>query len=256
MPTPSDIALPALAVTGGKGGVGKTCVAVNLGVALARLGLRPLLVDADLGLANADILLGVDPEHTLHDHIVGGLPLAQVVTRSPHGLDFVPAASGHDELAALDEARLAALGGGLARLAQGYDLLVIDTPAGIGREVMSALRSSRVVLVVVTPDPTSITDAYALIKVLESQRSGKDLRVLVNQARDQSEAQAVFNRLRGVALKHLGRDLAFAGELPRDGAVVEAVRRRRPLLAGTVDGPAATALRALARRLKGERWKD
>jgi flagellar biosynthesis protein FlhG len=251
----ADPLLPALAVTGGKGGVGKTCVAVNLAVALARLGLRPLLIDADLGLANADILLGVDPARTLHDHFAGGVALSEVVTRTPWGIDFVPAASGHEELAALDDTRLAALTAGLARLGSAYDLLVIDTPAGIGREVMASLRASRVVLAVVTPDPTSITDAYALIKVLESQRPGKDVRILVNQARNLAEAQAVFAKLRGVAVKHLGRELAFAGELPRDPQVAEAVRRRRPFTAGQVDCPAASALRALALRLKGERWK-
>lgn len=255
MATPADLLLPALAVTGGKGGVGKTCVAVNLAVSLARLGLRPLLVDADLGLANADILLGVDPARTLHDHFAGGAPLAEVVTRTPWGIDFVPAANGHEELASLDDQRLAALNAGLGRLGAGYDLLVIDTPAGIGREVMAALRASRVVLVVATPDPTSLTDAYALIKVLESQRPGKDVRILVNQARDRAEAQAVFARLRAVAAKHLGRELAFAGELPRDPAVADAVRRRRPFAAAQADSPAAAALRGLALRLKGEAWK-
>ena len=248
-------ALPALAVTGGKGGVGKTCVAVNLAVALAKAGMKPLLVDLDLGLANADVLLGVDPQHTLHDVVFGGKSLESVVTPTPWQVDFIPAASGHEELTRLSERQLSDLFAGIGRLSAGHDLVILDTPAGIGREVMWALRSARTILVVVTPDPTSLTDAYALIKVFESQAPGRDIRVLVNQANNLGEAQSVHNRLAGVARTHLKRDLVFVGFLPRDQALTEAVRRRKPLAAGTIDGPAMTAFKGLAARFKGERWK-
>jgi flagellar biosynthesis protein FlhG len=131
---------------------------------------------------------------------------------------------------------------------------VLDTAAGIGREVSSLVLASRIVLVVVTPDPTSIADAYALVKLVEAKEPGKDLRVLVNQAANQDEATETFARLRKVATSYLQRDLVYAGHLPRDRHVSEAVRRRRTFAGG--EGPAAGALRALALKLKTERWRD
>lgn len=250
--TPS---LKAIAVTGGKGGVGKTCVAVNLAVMLARLGLRPLLADLDLGLANADLLLDARPERTLSDVLLRHEPLASVLCPTRYGIDFVPAASGHDELTRLGAGEINRLLAGLGELSAGHDLLVLDTAAGIGNEVLATCAASRVVLVLVTPDPTALTDAYALIKLLEGARPGKDIRVLVNQAANLGEAQAVYQRLRTVALRHLGRDLTFLGDLPSDPLVAAAVRRRRPFAAATEEGPAGKALRSLAQRLKGESWR-
>ena len=249
------IGLPAIAITGGKGGVGKTCIAVNLAVLLAKLGLRTLLVDLDLGLANADVLLGVNPDHTLADVVLGGQSIASIITPTPFGFGFLPAASGIDELSTATQAQLHTLFAGLMVLAKNYDLLIVDTPAGIGREVMTALRSSRMVAVVVTPDPTSLTDAYALIKVLEAQSPGKDIRVIINEAGSRDEAQQVFNRLAGVARKHLGRELTLLGDCPRDAVVADGVRRRRPFTATDASSPAIAGLTAVAKRLKLERWR-
>lgn len=246
--------LPAIAITGGKGGVGKTCVAVNLALALAAQGLRPLLVDFDLALANADVLLGHTPEHSLLDVVHGRRSLESVVVTSHHGIAFVPAASGHDELTRLDDRTLERVMQDLGRLAKGYDLLIIDTAAGIGREVITALRCSRIIVTVVTPEPTSIADAYALLKVLEQQQPGLDLRLLVNQAANGDEAAATSARLRKVAQTYLGRDLAVAGWIPRDRHVADAVRARRPVL-NDAASPAAQAIRTLAVLLARERWR-
>ena len=245
--------LAAIAVTGGKGGVGKTSVAVNLALLLAKQSLRPLLVDFDLSLANADVMLGISAQTTLFDVVSGTATLAEAVVQAPAGLAFLPAASGRDELTRLSTAQLGTLFAGLAKAAAAYDLLVIDTAAGIGREVVAALRASRVVLVVVTPDPTSMTDAYALIKVLEAAQPGKDIRVLVNLASSQNEAMETYGRLRRVVERYLARDVALAGILPRDRAVADAVRQRRPFALGPDCAP-AQALRALAVRIKSEKW--
>ena len=245
--------LAAIAVTGGKGGVGKTSVAVNLALLLAKQSLRPLLVDFDLSLANADVMLGISAQTTLFDVVSGTSTLAEAVVQAPAGLAFLPAASGRDELTRLSPTQLGTLFLALAKAAAAYDLLVIDTAAGIGREVVAALRASRVVLVVVTPDPTSMTDAYALIKVLEAAQPGKDIRVLVNLASSQNEAMETYGRLRRVVERYLARDIALAGTLPRDRAVADAVRHRRPFALGPDCAP-AQALRALAVRLKSEKW--
>jgi flagellar biosynthesis protein FlhG len=247
--------LPMLAVTGGKGGIGKTSLAVNLALCLCRLGVRGLLVDYDLSLANADVLLGIQPGGgTLFDVLLGKASLASVAVEGPSGLGFIPAASGRDELTRLSSAELERLTAGLGKLMHAYDLGVIDTPAGIGREVMSALHAVRTVLVVVTPDPTSITDAYALIKVLEAGAPGKDVRVVVNLGASHSEAVETYTRLRKVVNTYLKRDIPLLGILPRDPAVAAAVRSRRPFALGP-DCPALQALRSIAGRLKSERWK-
>jgi flagellar biosynthesis protein FlhG len=245
--------LPGIAITGGKGGVGKTCIAVNLALLLARHGSKPVLVDLDLGLANADVMLGVEPRATLADVLSGTHTVEGVVAPTSFGFGFVPAASGVESLTRLTQQDLHRLFLGIGRLAEHHRPIILDTPAGIGREVLAACRAARVVVVVLTPEPTALADAYAVIKLLEQQKPGKDIRIVVNQARSQQDAVAVFTRLRLTAQKHLGRDVELLGFLPRDDAVSDAVRRRRPLCTGP-ETPAVTALKGLAARLHGIDW--
>ena len=243
--------LPAIAITGGKGGVGKTCLAVNLAVMLGRLGRRTLLVDGDLGLANADALLGVHPNLTLAEVVLDKQPLNEAIVETPYSIDLLPAASGVDQLTRLRDNQLRAFTLNLAVAARGYDNLIIDTAAGIGREVLSMLAASKVALVVVTPEPTSMTDAYALIKVMEMQHPGRDLRILINQADDEDHARRVHQRLQQVARSYLKRELPWVGWLPRDRAVRDAIHQRKPF-ALTPSCPAAMALKTIALRLSSE----
>lgn len=243
--------LPAIAVCGGKGGVGKTCVAVNLGVLLAKQQRQTLLVDCDLGLANADILLGLNPERTLADVLIGSTPIGSAICKHASGLALLPAASGRDDLTRMRQDQFDRLLDELGRVCQGYDLAILDLPAGIQREVLQLMIHAQLVLVVITPDPTSLTDAYAQIKLLEQQCPGHDIRVLVNQASHHDEGVACFNRLRKVVQSYLGRDLAFIGQLPQDRHVRDAIRARQPF-ASRRDLAITQALSGVAMRLKGE----
>ncbi len=257
--TPAWPVLPALAITGGKGGVGKTSTAVNLAVALARRRQRVLLVDFDLGLANADLLLGVEPQATLADVLAGRASVAAAIHATPWGVDLLPAASGLDELTRLGEERLRRLLVAIAAVARGYDRCLIDTAAGIGAEVLAPLRAASRSLCVVTPDPTSLTDSYALLKLMAAHGLADRVRLCINLADDLAQATATSTRLRAVCARYLGRDLPLAGWIPRDPLAAEAVRRRTPFAAGSgasgpPSGAAAAALTALAARLHGESW--
>jgi flagellar biosynthesis protein FlhG len=245
--------LPALAITGGKGGVGKTAIASNLSVLLHKMGISPLLIDLDMGLANADVILGVNPQTSLFEVLVGGQPLRSALCTTPQGFDFVPAASGREELTRLSHRQFDRLLQDLAQLAQDYQLLIFDTMAGISAEVITFLRASRLVVTVLTPDPTSLTDAYALIKVLEGQQPGKDIRVIVNQAGSDNEALRTFARLQKVVRAYLKRDVQLLGHIPRDRQVTESVRSRSPF-ACHPQALASQALRGIALRLKGFEW--
>jgi flagellar biosynthesis protein FlhG len=253
-PAPPLPRLPGFCVTGGKGGVGKTCVAVNLAILLAQAA-KPLLVDLDLGLANADLVLGVDPTANLAEVLLAGRAIESVVAESPLGVGLVPAASGVDALANLGQLELHRLFLGLERLGKTRCPLILDTPAGIGREVITACRAVRVVCVVLTPEPTALADAYALVKLLEQAQPGCDVRIIVNMARDQQDGMSAFARMRAVCQKHLGRSIELLGVIPRDEAVGLAVRRRKPL-AGGPETPALTALKGIAARLRGVSWRD
>ncbi|MFW5830184.1 MAG: rod-binding protein [Planctomycetota bacterium] len=173
--------------------------------------------------------------------------------RTADGLAFIPAASGRDELTRLSHGQFAKLLRQLVTAAQAHDLLILDTMAGISSEVTTFLRASAMVVVVLTPDPTSLTDAYALIKVLESQQPGKDIRVIVNQAGSDDEALRTYQRLQKVVRTYLQRELQLLGHLPRDRHVTEAVRARTPF-AHQQDSPASQALRGIALRLKAFEW--
>ncbi len=250
----TGVRLPALTVTGGKGGVGKTSIAVNLALLLKRMGLDPLLVDCDLGLANADVLLGISPRTTLYEVMRDGAPLDRAVVTDPRGLALAPAASGRDELTRLPRHEFQRLLRELGRVGDNYDLLVLDTSAGIHSEVTGFVRAARLALTVITPDPTSLTDAYALIKVSLAQRRDAAFAVVVNQASGAQEAQICFQRLRKVVRTYLDHDLTYLGHLPADRNVREAVRARVPFVTRE-EAPATRALKAIALRLKRMRWK-
>lgn len=222
--------IQVVAVTGGKGGVGKTNVSVNLGVALSRLGRRVTLMDADLGLANVDVLLGLKPRHTLKDVIDGSVSLQDVLIEGPIGMRIVPAASGMQEMVRLGPQQHAGLISAFSEIAHSMDVLLIDTAAGIADEVISFLCAAQEILVVVCDEPTSITDAYALIKVLNQQYGIDRVRVVANMVRTEDEGAKVFEKLRSVSERFLDISLYHAGSIPFDDHLRRAVRKQKAVV--------------------------
>lgn len=240
-----------LTVTSGKGGVGKTNLSINLGIALVRHGLRVVVVDADLGLANVDILLGMDPERSLSDLVYGGRAVEDVLVPAPGGLQVLAGGSGVYELASLEPAELRRLLQQIERLDSLFDVILIDTGAGIGTGVLSFALASEEVLVVTTTEPSSLADAYAVIKMISMRRSDAKLNVAVNMAPDVREGETTFRRLESAAVRFLGLRPSLLGIVPRDEAVYRAVQRQTPFVLASPYVPASRAVDAMARRLIG-----
>jgi flagellar biosynthesis protein FlhG len=241
--------LRVLAVASGKGGVGKTNVTANLAVALARRGLRVCVLDADLGLANLDVLLGLSPATSLRHVLAGERRLDEVIVEGPAGIRVIPAASGVEELTALTPAQRLQLLDEVDALDGSLDVLLVDTAAGISGNVLYFAAAASEVLVVVTPEPTALTDAYALVKVLAARYGRREFLVVVNMAAGAADAEAAFTRLARVASRFLHVQLEYAGWVPSDDAVVRSVRQQRPVVLGAPGTPASLALVQLARRL-------
>ncbi|NLY29038.1 MAG: MinD/ParA family protein [Firmicutes bacterium] len=217
-----------IVVASGKGGVGKTNIAVNLALAWAKRGLRVGILDADMGLANVDLLLGLNPRCNLSHVINGERTLQEVLLTGPGGLKVIAGGSGVAELADIEQHQLDRFIDSITELDESLDLLLIDTGAGISRTVLSFALASDEVLVVATPDPTSLTDAYGLIKVLAMRNHHAVLQVIVNMCDDDRSGREVFSRLYSVSRRFLSRELSFAGYVPRDPMVQRAVREMRP----------------------------
>lgn len=216
-----------IAVASGKGGVGKTNVSINLACQMARRGKRVLLMDADLGLANVDILLGLRPTLNLSHVMAGECTLQDVLVPGPFGISVIPAASGIKRMAEMSPAQHASLVRSFGSLDDPYDVLVVDTAAGISDSVVSFSRASQHVLVVVTEEPTSLADAYGLIKVLNRDAGIARFKVVCNMVSSDAQARKVFERLCAVAERFLDVHLAFVGAIPRDEFLLKAVARQR-----------------------------
>lgn len=242
-----------LSVTSGKGGVGKTNLVCNMAARFGQLGRRVLLIDADLGLANVDILLGLSPKATLEQLFRGESTLRELLVPGPDNVTVLPSGSGVRELANLTESQILLLMGALDELDLEFDVLLVDTAAGIGSNVLHFNAAAQDVVVVATPEPTSIADAYALIKVLTRFHGVKRFLLLVNQARDPKDARQVYRRITHVADEHLPEAaIDYLGHVPFDEGVRRAVVERRLFLDAAPEGPAAAAVRDVVDRLLHE----
>ncbi len=238
-----------ISITSGKGGVGKTNTSVNLGLALAALGKRVLLLDGDLGLANINIILGFEPTRTLAEVIAGKCDLQDVIVQHDLGLDIIPASSGLPEVTNLSEAERMALVEAFDELADNYDYVLVDTAAGIGDNVLYFNVAAEQILVVVTPEPTSITDAYALIKVLSSRSGRNEFGILINRAPEGTDGRAAFAQLAAATDRFLTVKLSFLGAISEDESVVGSVVQRKPYLQVFPSSKAARDVTKLAKRI-------
>ncbi len=245
-----------LAVTSGKGGVGKTFVSANLAAALAKRGLRVLVLDADLGLANLDVVLNLYPKITLHDVFTGKAKLEEAIIRAPGGFSVLLAGSGMVEYSRLtpevrdDFLRI------MSGLVPHYDIVILDTGAGISDVVLFAVSLASEVIVVATPEPTSLTDAYATIKVLVGQQKRQTIRMVINQTARLGDGRAITVQLQQVLDRFVSTDpsrpikLVHMADIPADPAVRQAIMRRQLLMVSTPSCPAAMAVSQLAAKIE------
>lgn len=240
-----------LGITSGKGGVGKTAVAINLAISLARRGHRVGLVDADFGLGKVDVMLGLTARAHLGDVLRGERDIEDAVLTGPAGVRIVPAGTGQRDLTALGPDHWMRLAENLARFREGLDFLLLDTAAGISSNVVDLLAACQRVLVVTSPDPTALVDGYAVTKLVANEAPGIELGVVVNQSRSAEEGTIVFRHLDVAARRFIGRGLSYYGNIPRDPAVSEAVRAQQALVDRTPHAPASRSFRLLASRLAG-----
>ena len=241
--------IQVVAVTGGKGGVGKTNVSVNLGLALTQMNRRVTLLDADLGLANVDVLLGLKPRRTLKDVLDGSCAMRDVLVSGPMDMKVVPAASGLQEMVKLGPHEHAGLISAFGDIAHNMDVLIIDTAAGISDDVVSFLCAAQEVIVVVCNEPTSITDAYALIKILNQQYGVARIRIVANMVRNESDGKAVFTKLQNVTDRFLDVMLIHAGSIPQDDQLRRAVQKQRAVFELYPGAKSSNAFRRLAQEV-------
>lgn len=241
-----------IAVTSGKGGVGKTNVVANLAYGFTQLGSRVLVLDADLGLANLDVLLGLVPQYTLR-HVLGGEKhVSEVVLKGPGGMQILPASSGAEELAALDDSQRLSLLAQVEELEKNTDILLIDTAAGISSNVIYFNVAAQEILVIASPEPTSITDAYALMKVLFLNHGEKKFRLLVNFVQKEREALHVFEKLSVALDRFLNVSLDYVGCIPLDENMPRAVRRQRLVSECYPNSPASRSFARLTQEIAVE----
>ena len=241
-----------IAVTGGKGGVGKSNVSVNLGIALADMRRRVVLLDADLGLANLDVLLGLKAGKNISDVLNGSSSLADVMLTGPSGIKLVPASSGLQQMASLGPQEHAALINAFSELDNQLDVLIVDTAAGITDTVISFVRAANEVLVVVCDEPSSITDAYALIKLLNTEHDMFRFRVVANMTRTPQEGRNLFNKLNTVCDRFLDVSLQYVGFIPFDENVRKSIQKQKPFLQYAPNCKASIAMRGIAKEV--DQW--
>lgn len=249
-----------ITVTSGKGGVGKTSMSINLAIQLKKLGKKVIVLDADFGLANIEIMLGIRPRYNLADLMFRGKEIQDIITYGPEGIGFISGGSGINEMANLTRDQVYRLIQKMYELDQYADVIIVDTGAGIGDSVMEFVAASAEVILVATPEPTSITDAYALLKMLNrnsSYKKGKTVvKMVANQVRRNRDADELFEKLGMVVNKFLNIDIEYLGSVPYDDNMQKAVMRQKPLSMVSPNAAAARSIEKIARSLEDQEERN
>jgi len=241
-----------IAVTGGKGGVGKTNVAVNLGMAMAHSGKKVIIMDADLGLANIDVLLGLHPQANLHHVITGECSLEEIIVDGPGDIKIIPASSGIKDMASLEPQTHAGLIQAFSELSQNVDVLIVDTAAGISDAVTSFTRAAQEVVVVVCDEPASITDAYAIIKLMSREHGVYRFRIVANMASGPQHGREIYTKIAKVTDRFLDVALDYMGYVPEDEYLRKSVKKQRAVFEAFPRSKSAQAFANLAE--KANKW--
>ncbi len=240
----------SFSIVSGKGGVGKTNLALNLAYSLYQASQNTLLVDCDLGLANLDVILGISPQRSLHDLLNNDARAEDIIYHlENHGLGLIPAASGVSDILDLDEDQQMLIIQRLKALLRKYNFLLLDVGAGISRTVRAFAQMTHKQIVVITPEPTSLTDGYALIKVLSTQYKISDFYVLVNMVDSEKDAKLGYDRLRAACAKFLGLEINYLGHVPNDSAVLDSVRKQTPFLKFAPSSHASKSVQSIGEKL-------
>lgn len=238
-----------IAITSGKGGVGKTNLSVNIGIALAQSGQRVALLDADMGLANVDILLGLYPKFNLSHVLSGDKTLAEIMLDGPAGLKVIPGASGIQKMAELSTIEQAAVVRAFSEIDQELDVLIVDTAAGISASVVNFARACQEIIVVLCDEPTSLTDAYAFIKLLNRDYGVGDFHVIANMVQTAQQGHALFQKLTKVTDHYLDVTLKYAGAVPHDEFLRKAVQKQSPVVVAFPGSKSSMAVKSIAEKI-------
>lgn len=249
----SKLKARVITVTSGKGGVGKTSISINLAIQLARMGKRVVVFDADFGLANIEVMLGIRPQYNLADMMFKGKDLKDIIVQSEEGISFISGGSGIQELASMSREQVMFLTSRLIELDEFADVIIVDTGAGISDSVLEFVLASTEVLLVATPEPTSITDAYALLKALnrkeEFVKEHTSIHMISNRVKNETEGKNVYQKMSVVSEKFLNIPLTYIGSVPMDDQVPRAVMRQKPVSVINPDAAAARAIKQIAEKL-------
>jgi flagellar biosynthesis protein FlhG len=236
-----------MAVTSGKGGVGKTNLSVNIGIALAEMGRRVTLLDADMGLANVDILLGMYPEFNLSHVLKGEKTLNEIMVEGPSGLKIIPASSGLQNMSDMSLGEQAAIIRGFTEIDQETDVLIVDTAAGISASVVNFSRACQEIMVVVCDEPTSLTDAYAFIKLLNRDYGLSSFNMVANMVQSPQQGQGLFTKLTKVTDRYLDVAINYIGAVPYDDYLRKSVQKQTPVVKAFPQSKSALAIKNLSR---------